>query len=95
MKGNMTENPNPNLVTVEIYRKDKRFKQGEKLISKDDVEDTKNLGTHISEALDEGERFAIHKTFVKKVNRISQKTFWERYDTPYYCSPSSERYWSM
>jgi len=23
------------------------------------------------------------------------KEFEERYDTPYYCSPSSETYWSM
>lgn len=89
------ENPNPNLVTVEIYRKDKRVRGGERLISKDDVEDSKNLGAHISESLDEKERFVIHKTFVKRVNSMSQKPFWERYDTPYYCSPSSETYWSM
>ena len=87
------ENPNPNLVTVEIYRKDKRYKGGEKLISKDDVEDTKNLGQHIAAALDKKERFAIHRTYVKRVNIMSQKTFYERYDTPYYCSPSSETYW--
>jgi len=88
-------NPNPNMVTVEIYRKDKRVRGGEKLISKDDVEDNKNLGACIAESLDEKERFAIHKTFVKRVNMMSQKPFWERYDTPYYCSPSSETYWSM
>jgi hypothetical protein len=91
----MIENPNPNLVTVEIYRKDKRVRGGEKLISKDDVEDYKNLGQHIAEALDEKERFSIHRTYVKRVNLISQKPFWERYDTPHYCSPSSETYFSM
>jgi len=91
----MIENTNPKLVTVEIYRKDNRYKRGEKLISKDDVEDTKNLVAHISEALDKKERFVICKTFVKRVNRVSQESFWERYDTPYYCSPSSETYWSM
>lgn len=88
-------NPNPNLVTVEIYRKDKRYKGGEKLISKDDVEDYKNLGEHIAEALDEKERFAIHRTYVKRVNIMSKQPFYERYDTPYYCSPSSETYFSM
>ena len=86
-------NPYSNLVTVEIYRKDKRYKGGEKLISKDDVEDYKNLGEHISAALDEKERFAIHRTYVKRVNIMSKQTFYERYDTPYYCSPSSETYW--
>ena len=86
-------NPYSNLVTVEIYRKDKRYKGGEKLISKDDVEDYKNLGQDIAQALDEKERFAIHRTYVERVNIMSKQTFYERYDTPYYCSPSSETYW--
>jgi preprotein translocase subunit SecY len=30
-----------------------------------------------------------------RTNAMSGKTFQERYDTPYYCSPSSESYWSM
>ena len=89
----MIENPNLNLVTVEIYRKDKRFKGGEKLVSKKDVEDYKNLGQHIAESLNKNERFAIHRTYVKRVNMMSKQSFYERYDTPYYCSPSSETYW--
>ena len=66
----MIENPNLNLVTVEIYRKDKRFKGGEKLVSKEDVEDYKNLGQHIAKSLNKNERFAIHRTYVKRVNMM-------------------------
>lgn len=31
---------------------------------------------------------------VKRVNLMSGKEFWESVNTPYYCSPSSETYWS-
>tara|TARA_B100001287_G_scaffold207590_1_gene176606 strand:- start:2065 stop:2391 length:327 start_codon:yes stop_codon:yes gene_type:complete len=32
---------------------------------------------------------------VEKTNMMSGKKFMERVNTPYYCSPSSETYWSM
>jgi hypothetical protein len=32
---------------------------------------------------------------VERTNLLSGKTFMERRDTPSYCSPSSEAYWSM
>ncbi|MBR19798.1 MAG: hypothetical protein CMA64_06595 [Euryarchaeota archaeon] len=32
---------------------------------------------------------------VKKTNMMSGKEFVEKVNTPYYCSPSSETYWSM
>lgn len=32
---------------------------------------------------------------VEKTNLMSGEKFMERSDTPYYCSPSSETYWSM
>lgn len=32
---------------------------------------------------------------VERTNLLSGKTFFERRDTPSYCSPSSESYWSM
>jgi len=37
----------------------------------------------------------LHETFVTKRNLMGGKEFTERYDTPYYCSPASESYWSM
>jgi hypothetical protein len=36
----------------------------------------------------------VHETFVTRKNLVGGKEFQERYDTPYYCSPSSESYWS-
>ena len=93
-------NSNPNMVTIEWYTQDKRTKKGERLLSKDDWETNEEL---TREKLTEQceymrgpkERFEIHTTYVEKTNMMSQKPFWERYDTPYYCSPSSETYWSM
>ena len=32
---------------------------------------------------------------VKKKNMMTGKEFMEKVNTPYYCSPSSETYWSM
>ena len=43
----------------------------------------------------DGYEFNVFETFVTRTNMMSGKTFQERYDTPYYCSPSSESYWSM
>ena len=37
----------------------------------------------------------VFETFVTRQNLIGGKEFQERYDTPYFCSPASESYWSM
>lgn len=92
------ENPNLNTVTVEVYKKDKRTRKGEKLVSKEDVElnsvlTRKMLSEQVESYIGPKDRFEIHDTYVEKTNMMSQQTFYERYDTPYYCSPSSETYW--
>lgn len=94
----MTENPNRNIVTVEVYKKDKRTRKGEKLVSKEDVElnsvlTRELLSEQVASYIDAKSRFEIHTTYVEKTNMMSQQPFYERYDTPYYCSPSSETYW--
>jgi len=87
------------MYTVEIYKKDKRVKSGERLFSKTDY-DTDNLSMlehtvkHTWRA-SAGFRYAIHETYVTKQNLMGGAEFKERYDTPYYCSPASESYWSM
>ena len=43
----------------------------------------------------QGYRYEIHETYVTKRNLMGGAEFRERYDTPHYCSPSSESYWSM
>lgn len=84
--------------TIEIYKTDKRTKEGERLLKKeehvgtiDEVE--KLVKTYAKKKV--GSRFEIHETYVTRKNIMSGKEFQERYDTPYYCSPSSESYWSM
>lgn len=86
--------------TVEVYKKDKRIKKtGERLVLKQDHNgaDKKTL-EHLYRTTwfaRDGYRFEIHETYVTRKNLMGGKEFQERYDTPYYCSPSSETYWSM
>jgi hypothetical protein len=87
------------MYTVEIYKKDKRVKTGERLYSKTDY-DTDNLSMlehtvkHTYRA-SQGFRYTIHETYVTRTNLMGGAEYKERYDTPHYCSPSSESYWSM
>ena len=87
------------MYTVEVFKADKRTKSGERQVLKQDY-DTDNLlmlehtVKHTWRAAD-GYRYEIHATYVTKKNMMNGQEFQERYDTPYYCSPSSETYWSM
>lgn len=87
------------MYTVEIYKKDKRSKLGERLVLKKDY-DTDNLSMleHTVKhtwLISQGFRYVINKTMVTRTNIVSGDTYQERYDTPVSCSPSSETYWSM
>lgn len=87
------------MYTLELYKSDKRTTKGERLLSKDDL-DTRltkqELISHYQELYPAPEyRIELHQTMVTKRNLMNGKEFLERYDTPYYCSPSSETYWSM
>ena len=84
--------------TVEVYRKDARRKNGERQVFKEDYKDVskEELETSFNNSISpRTERFEIHETYVKRRNFMSGQEFEERYDTPYFCSPSSETYWSM
>ena len=85
--------------TVEIYKRDARKKSGERLVSKTDYDVTEqtmleHTVKHTYRA-SQGYRYEIHETYVKKHNLMGGGEFTERYDTPHYCSPASESYWSM
>jgi hypothetical protein len=87
------------MYTVEIYKTDRRTKKGERLVLKKDY-DTDNLSVleHTVKhtwRVSQGFRYEIHETMVERTNMMGGAKFMERYDTPYYCSPSSESYWSM
>ena len=85
------------MYTVEIYKTDRRVKAGERLLSKSDyATDNLSMLEHtVNSTMQKGERYIIHETYVTRKNLLSGAEFRERYDTPYYCSPSSETYWSM
>lgn len=80
--------------TVEIHKLDKRVKGGMKLVSKQDYTDvTLEQMERMYPVRPRYTRF-IHETYVTKKNLMSGAEYQERYDTPYFCSPSSESYWS-
>ena len=85
--------------TFEVYKTDRRTRKGERLVEKKDME----FGD-MARAMDwagtewptaKGFRVETHTTFVTRRNLMSGNEFEERYDTPRYCSTSSEAYWSM
>jgi hypothetical protein len=83
--------------TLEIYRADRRVKAGRRLYAKQDfAPSTKDYINAVVDAK-RGLGFIVEvfETFVTKQNLIGGKEFQERYDTPYFCSPASESYWSM
>jgi len=87
------------MFTVEIYKADKRKKTGERQVLKQDYDtDNRSMLEHTVKNTwlkRDGYRYEIHETYVTRKNLMGGKEFQERYDTPYYCSPSSETYWSM
>jgi hypothetical protein len=85
------------MYTVEVYKRDRRSKVGERLVRKCD-HSTADRGAleHVYKHTyfpSDGYRFEIHETMVKR-KTIFGDEFEERYDTPYSCSPRSESYWS-
>jgi len=87
------------MYTVEIYKRDARTKTGERLVSKTDYDtDNKSMLEHTVKHTwrpSQGFRYEIHETMVERTNMMGGGKYTERYDTPNYCSPSCESYWSM
>jgi len=83
--------------TLEIYKADRRIKEGRRLIEKLDFAPVTRdyLQTVVSDKIAQGFLVQVHETYVTKKNLMGGKEFQERYDTPHFCSPASESYWSM
>jgi hypothetical protein len=92
--------------TLELYKADKRIKKDERygrnrvgmrfIEVKDFAPVTRDFINAVAEEYRANGYFAkVSETFVTRKNMMSGKEFQERYDTPSYCSPSSESYWSM
>lgn len=83
--------------TVEIFKTDRRCHRGERMIAKFDFVNVTKYGLEKEMAKQYGGeefRYVIFETMVTKTNIRTGVEFKERYDTPYYCSASSETYWS-
>jgi hypothetical protein len=91
--------------TFEIYKKDNRIKRDERygrnkkglrfVEVKDFAPVTRDyIETLADDFRKEGLVVHVYETFVSRKNMMSGKEYQERYDTPYYCSPSSETFWS-
>jgi len=81
--------------TVELYRLDKRRKDGMVLVSKQDYEGVTLLQLERMYPVRPRYVRMIKETYVESKNLMTGAMVKERYDTPYFCSPSSETFWSM
>jgi collagenase-like PrtC family protease len=82
--------------TVEIWRIDGRYKEGKKFIRKHDYIDytKEEIENRFSNRDDSKFEYKIFETWVTRTHLLTGEPFKERYDTPHYCSPSSETFWS-
>lgn len=91
--------------TLEIYRADRRIKEdrrrghraGLRLVEVKDFDlSTQDYINSVAKGL-RAQNFIVdvHETYVTRTNMMGGREYRERYDTPNYCSPSSESYWSM
>jgi hypothetical protein len=83
--------------TLEIYKADKRTKEGRRLIAVQDFAPSTRdyIETVVEQKRKLGFIVELFETYVTRKNLMGGKEYQERYDTPHYCSPSSESYWSM
>jgi hypothetical protein len=92
--------------TIELYKKDKRIKKDERygrnkvglrFIEVMDFDlSTKDFIQVVAKGFrDAGYVVEVFETFVTRKNLMSGYEYQERYDTPGFCSPSSESFWSM
>lgn len=83
--------------TLEIYKADRRTKEGRRLYAKQDFMPVTEA--YINAVVKSKQRLGfiveVFETYVTRKNMMSGREYQERYDTPRFCSPSSEAYWSM
>ena len=82
--------------TLEVYKKDRRIKAGRRLVEKHDYAPVTRdyIDTVVERLSGKGITVKLFETFVTKRNLMGGREFTERYDTPHFCSPASESYWS-
>ena len=87
--------------TLVIYKLDRRYKAGEfKECSYDHCNKEEKWmrmhieHLHITTYTKDKYRIELHETYQTRTNLMTGETFQERFDTPYFCSPSRESYWA-
>ena len=83
--------------TIEIYKTDKRKKEGKKLVECVEIDaENENIADIRGRELtmhDAKLTFEVHQTYRDVRNIMSGKIVKEHYKTPYSCSVGSETYW--
>ena len=92
--------------TIEIYKADKRIKKNERygrnkkglrfIEVVDFAPSTRDyIDSVVAAKRKQGLIVEVFETYVTRKNYRSGYEYKERYDTPSFCSPSSEAFWSM
>jgi len=83
--------------TIERYTIDLRRKDGLRLIDKMDYlpSTMEHLDRAVSLMEDDGFIINYFPTYTTEKNLLTGELYQERTDTPHFCSPSSESFWSM
>ena len=86
--------------TLEIYKMDRRVKEGQRLVGKYDYDraDKAAMEREIAALYPtykkvDGYIFNVVETYREVTNMMTGNTIFERYDTPFACSVGSDRYW--
>lgn len=89
--------PNTTEYTIERYKIDLRRKDGLRLLDKIDYipSTIESMESAIRDMEDDGFIINYFPTYTTEKNLITGELYQERYDTPSFCSPSSESFWSM
>lgn len=93
--------PDPYLYCVSVWRPDRRYKTGERLVEEYTMQfaaegDALRHALSVEGEHPDGTRVVYRKYWVQKTGYMEpHNLFWEPWNTPNYCSPSSEAYYSM
>ena len=103
--------PNPNLYEFIFRVRDRRCKTGYRVVLTEqrefpDADTARIYAEKMEQSMDSSSTFLprhaveVQKYWVLKQNYMASQPgfpayYWEAYNTPYCCSPASERYWTM
>ena len=81
--------------TIERYKIDLRRKEGLRLIDRIDYITYDQLDSVVEDLEKDGYIVNVFETYTTEKNLLTGELYQERTDTPHFCSPSSESFWSM